>query len=89
MKDERGVYYHAQAGNPRVRIYVRQNADGEIEFRMWDRELPDVWEKHGWIDYATITRAANLYKAERNADAEPLKLYDLAIARNLLAESRS
>lgn len=88
MRDERGYYYHAQAGNPRVRVYVRKNDDGEIEFRLWDREMPQVWEKHGWIDHATIARASDLYKNERNADADPIKLYDLAIAKSLLSEGR-
>ena len=88
MKDERGLYYHAHAGNPRVRVYVRKNPEGLIQFRLYDQELPEIWERHGWIDHETIARAASLYKSERNADADPLKLYDLAIARSLLAEVR-
>lgn len=85
MQDERGHYYHAEAGNPRVRVYVRKTGDGKIEFRLYDTGLPEVWEKHGWIDYDTIAKAARLYRAERNANADPLKIYDLAIAKNLLA----
>ena len=86
MRDERGLYYHAQAGNPRVRVYVRRDPGGSIQFRLYDVELPEVWERHGWIGHETIARAASLYRSERNADADPLKLYDLAIARSLLAD---
>ena len=31
--------------------------------------------------------AADLYREERNADADPLKLYDAAVARALLEEA--
>lgn len=85
MRDELGFYYHAQAGNPRVRVYVRK-AQGQIEFRLWDAERPEVWERHGWLGHDVIKRAAELYKAERSANADPLKLYDPAIARNLLKD---
>ncbi len=84
MKDERGYYYHARPGNPDFRVYVRKGANG-FEFRMWDRERPEVWEKHKWLDYDTISAAARLYQSERNPDANPLAIYDLAIAKNLLA----
>lgn len=87
MRDERGLYYHAQAGNPRVRVYVREGANG-VEFRLWEREHPEIWEKHEWLPYEVIERAASLYKAERNPDANPLKLYDIAIAKALVAGDR-
>lgn len=88
MRDKTGVYYLAHAGNPRVRVYVRKGIDGKFEFRLWDSELPEVWEKHGWLDYDTIRSAADLYKNERNPDANPLAIYDLVIARNLLANEK-
>ena len=34
MKDERGLYYHPQAGNNQARVYVRRGPDGEVEFRL-------------------------------------------------------
>lgn len=85
MRDERGHYYHAQAGNPRVRVYVRKGPGGEIEFRLYDTQLPEVWDKHEWLNYDTIAQASKLYQSERDASANPLRIYDLAIARNLLA----
>lgn len=85
MRDERGVYYYAEPGNPRVRVYVRRNDAGEVEFRIWSAESPEVWEKHGWIAYDVINAAASLYRQERNANANPLKLYDLNVANALLA----
>lgn len=84
MHDERGYYYHARPGDSRVRVYVRKGRNG-FEFRLWDAQMPEVWEKHGWIDYDTIRAAAGLYKNERNPNANPLGLYDPEIARNLLA----
>lgn len=85
MRDERGIYYHAQAGNPSVRVYVRKGDTGEIEFRLWYKDHPEAWEKHGWLSHAVISEAAGLYRSERNQDADPLKIYDLAIAKSLLA----
>lgn len=83
MQDERGHYYYAQAGNPKARVYVRLGED-TIEFRLWESDHPEVWEQHGWLPYEVISRAAKLYQAERNPDADPLKLYDITIAKNLL-----
>lgn len=84
MRDERGFYYHAQAGNPKVRVYARQGETG-IEFRLWEVDHPEVWENHEWLPYDVIQAAAELYREERDADADPLKLYDIAIAKSLLA----
>lgn len=86
MKDERGVYYHPQAGNSLSRVYVRRGPDGEVEFRLWRSDHPEVWERHPWLSLTVVQSAARLYKEERNAAADPLKLYDLAVARALLRE---
>ena len=86
MKDERGLYYHAQPGNQKVRVYVRQGPDGEVEFRLWERDHPEVWERHPWLPMSVIKDAAALYQEERNQDANPLLLYDLAVAQALLKE---
>ena len=39
MKDTLGLYYHPQAGNPGVRVYVRREPDGSVAFRLW-RQKP-------------------------------------------------
>lgn len=87
MRDERGLYYLAQGGNPRVRVYVRRGQDEEIEFRLWEAEHPEVWERHPWLPFSVIRDAAQLYKEERNPNADPLKLYDFNVARAILRES--
>lgn len=89
MKDERGLYYFPQAGNHEARVYVRRGESGETEFRLWQASHPEVWEKHGWIPLSVIENAARLYRAERNPDADPLKLYDAAVAQVLLREEQS
>ena len=89
MKDERGLYYFPQAGNHEARVYVRQGELGEIEFRLWQAQHPEVWERHGWIPLSVIENAARLYRAERNPEADPLKLYDVDAARVLLREDRA
>ena len=87
MRDEKGSYYHAEPGNNKIRVYVRDN-NGEIEFRLWAADNPEVWEKHQWISFETIERAAALYRQERNPDANPLKLYDINVAKALLKEKK-
>lgn len=84
MRDERGLYYYPQAGNHAARVYVRRGPDGEVEFRMWHRDYPDVWEDHQWLSFNVIRDAAELFRQERNPEADPLKLYDIAVARALL-----
>ncbi len=88
MKDERGLYYHAQPGNPKIRVYVREGANGEVEFRLWEMEHPEVWERHPWLPFNVIRDAAALYREERNKEVNPLILYDLAVAESLLKESK-
>lgn len=88
MEDERGLYYLAQPGNPDVRVYTRMGEDGDIEFRLWERSHPEVWEKHQWVPIGAIRAAAELYKRERRPEADPLKLYDEAIARSLLRSKK-
>lgn len=88
MRDERGLYYHARGGDPRVRVYVRRGADGEIEFRLWEATHPEVWDRHPWLPISVIRDAAALYKEERNPDADPQKLYDVDIAKALLKDGQ-
>ena len=46
MKDERGLYYHPQAGNNQASVYVRRGPDGEVEFRRWQADHPEIWGRH-------------------------------------------
>jgi len=84
MKDDRGFYYFHSLQTRDTRMYVREN-DGLIEFRLWSRENPEVWERHGWLPFEAVAQAADLYK-ERGTGRNPLALYDLAVAKRLLKD---
>lgn len=86
MKDERGLYYHPKAGDSLSRVYVRRGRDGGAGIRLWRADHPEVWERHPWLSLSVVQNAARLYKEERNQNADPLKLYDLAVAKALLVE---
>ena len=79
------MYYFPNAADHRARMYVRRGED--VQFRLWQADHPDVWDRHQWLDLRVIEDAARLYREERNADADPLKLYDAAVARALLEEA--
>ena len=89
MRDQLGLYYHPQAGDTQSRVYVRRGPDGEVEFRLWRADHPEVWERHPWLSPAVVRQAAQLYQQERNGEADPLRLYDLAVARALLKEAEA
>jgi hypothetical protein len=84
MKDELGLYYYPNPQRTETRMYVRRFG-GRVEFRMWDRDTADVWERHNWLPYAVIERAAAMFKAS-GKEADPTALYDLAVAERLLAD---
>ncbi|MCL1985774.1 MAG: hypothetical protein FWG59_04925 [Betaproteobacteria bacterium] len=88
MRDERGLYYHPQPGNPKVRVYVRAGKGAEVEFRLWQAEYPEVWEKHEWIPLDVIHKAAQLYRERGRGPLQgnPLALYDETVAKALLQE---
>lgn len=87
MKDERGLYYYPSMQTHDVRMYVRRSEEGGVEFRMWNKDLPEVWERHEWIPLDVVRTAARMY-AQRNENRNPMGLYDEAIARRLLDEDR-
>ncbi|WP_045221727.1 hypothetical protein [Desulfonatronum thioautotrophicum] len=84
MEDARGLYYYPVANNTKERMYVRERA-GNVEFRLWNMEKPQVWEQHDWLPYDVIEQAAAQYSG---GGASPLKLYDLDIALTLIREQR-
>lgn len=88
MKDQLGLYYHPQPGNAKARVYVRRSADTSIEFRLWQQDHPEVWEKHQWLSADIIRSAAAVYKqsGRSNEGANPLLLYDEHVAVALLNE---
>ena len=46
MKDERGLYYFPNAADHRARMYVRRGEDGGVQFRLWQSDHPEVWDRH-------------------------------------------
>ena len=50
-------------------MYVRLSF-GAVEFRMRNDDVPEFWERHGWVAYDEILNAAKLYK-ERGPGPEP------------------
>ncbi len=84
MKDERGVYYYPSPADKRVRMYVRFRY-GEVEFRLWNRDFPEIWDGHDWIPYDAVVAAAQAYR-ERGSGADPLAMYDLDVAKRVLQD---
>lgn len=82
MKDDRGLYYHPQLQNKRIRMYVRR-LGSEIEFRLWNQDEPELWEEHGWVPHEAIQQAAKMYQGK---DFDPTKVYDINLAQALLNE---
>jgi hypothetical protein len=85
VKDEKGLYYYPSMQTHDVRMYVRATEAGDIEFRMWHKSMPEVWEKHEWIPIDVVKAAADMYD---HPDRNPVALYDLDIAKRLIAEGK-
>lgn len=84
MKDSLGLYYYPAPAEKRVRMYVRRRF-GQVEFRLWNSEHPEIWERHDWIPYDAIEEAAAEYR-KRKAGVDPLEMYDLQVAERLLVD---
>ncbi len=84
MKDERGMYYYPFPQNKQTRMYVRE-LDGNIWFRLWNADDPDLWEKHGWVPYGAIKKAAGMYRSNK---FDPNQAYDIEIAKTLIKERK-
>ena len=82
MKDERGLFYWPFPQNKQVRMYVRQK-DGNIWFRLWHADDPQLWDDHGWVPYGAVKKAQGLY---RGKNFDPARAYDLALAAALIEE---
>ncbi len=79
------LIYFPNPADTRGRVYVRQGPEG-LEFRLWHADHPTVWERHGWVHQTALEKAAILYRDMGNA-ANPMALYDTAVARALLLEN--
>ena len=83
MKDDKGLYYHPNPQNKRVRMYIRKFGD-DIEFRLWNQDVPELWDEHGWVPYTAIQQAARMYTGK---SMDPQRVYDIAVASALLKEA--
>lgn len=87
MKDTLGLYYFPQSGTINTRMYVRRNINGITEFRLWDAEHPEIWDRHPWLPLDVVHLAAQLYAGQEGKPGEdPSKLYDIHVAEALLRE---
>lgn len=84
MKDERGYYYHPSLQDKDVRMYVRENEEGQLEFRLYNEYQPEIWDRHPWLSLDVIQQAAEMYR-ERGTDRNPMALYDEETARLVLS----
>ena len=86
MRDQLGIYYYPDPADTQTRVYVRDNEFGDdVDFRLWRKDHPEVWDKHGWVPYEAIQQAAKMYK-DMGRDTDPLMFYDIAVAKVLLKE---
>jgi len=81
MHDQRGTYYYPNPAQKTTRMYVKEH-DGVIHFRLYSSDDPQIWERHGWLTLEVIKQAAALY----SGDNDPTRLYDEAIAREVLRQ---
>ena len=84
MKDQLGLYFYPNPADKRVRMYVRHRY-GQVEFRLWNGEHPQIWDGHDWVPYDAIVAAAAEYK-KRKTGVDPLEMYDIHVAERLLAD---
>lgn len=83
MQDEKGLFYYPNPQNKRVRMYVMEE-DGEIFFRLWNQDDPDLFDDHGWVPWGAIKKAMGLFAGK---GFDPAKAYDLGVARMILKDA--
>lgn len=91
MKDEKGLYYYPSMQQRATRMYVRENADGDVEYRLWNAQNPELWEKHEWITRQVVEAAVPMFqnRSEEHKKRNPLSLYDAEVARRLIDEDKA
>ena len=87
MKDQNGIYYYPDPADTNTRVYVREGTTG-AEFRLWRQNMPEVWEKHGWMPHQVIEAAAAMYRESGEQKANPMLLYDLNVANALIKQEK-
>jgi hypothetical protein len=92
MKDDRGPFYYPFPQNKRVRMYVKED-EGTIWFRLYNADVPELWDEHGWVPWKAVKMARELYEQERKSgqretsDFDPRTAYDIDVAKMILKES--
>ncbi len=84
MQDKRGTYYYPNPSNKRIRMYVRE-MDDVIAFRLWNEDVPQLWEEHGWVPYDAIQKAAAMFTGK---NFDPHQAYDIELAKAALKEEK-
>jgi hypothetical protein len=84
MKDEKGLFYWPFPQNKKVRMYVREQ-DGNLWFRLWNADDPQLWDDHGWVPYGAVKKAGEMYRGQ---GFDPQQAYDLSLATALIEENR-
>ncbi|HSO67129.1 MAG TPA: hypothetical protein VLP30_04655 [Desulfatirhabdiaceae bacterium] len=85
MKDDNGLYYYPNPVNKQIKMYVHKKND-EIWFRMMKADDPKMWDEHGWVPYDAVVQASRLAE---NKKFDPLLVYDIQIARELIREEQT
>jgi hypothetical protein len=83
MDKPSGVFYYPNPANRKVRMYVKEE-DGQIWFRLYNADDPDLWEDHGWVPYKAIQKAKKMYTG---SNFDPDQAYDVNIAKTLLKDA--
>ncbi len=83
MKDGRGLFYYPNPAKKQIRMYVKEEG-GQVWFRLWNGDDPELWQEHGWVPYEAIRQAQAMYTGDK---FDPAQAYDLNLARALLAET--
>lgn len=84
MHDERGAYYYPNPAQKSTRMYVRR-IGGVLHFRLYNSQVPEIWERHGWIAKDVVRQAATLY----SGDKDPTALYDEVVAEQVLLQAEN
>jgi hypothetical protein len=62
-------------------MYVMEDEEGVVWFRLWNAEDAELWDQHGWVPYEAVQKAQELYQGR---EFSPERAYDIEIAKALL-----